>query len=188
MLTPEEQKGKRWVNTELCQECGGACCQKCACDSMPSDFDNDIECIKRALSSGKYTIDFARRTTDAFVVEGRVLTLDIEHIISTPEEALYVRPRNQHRPIVDIIHTPQDEGPCVFWSLEKGCELPYEKRPFFGRALLPIAPNFCMSIFHGKAREMLETAWSPYARELYELAKIYFPDDWWVYKELNFKL
>ena len=68
MLSEEEIFfGKRWINTEICSACKGICCQRNACDNAPSDFDNDISLIEKALESGYYTIDFARKSSQSFI-------------------------------------------------------------------------------------------------------------------------
>lgn len=186
MLTQEELHGTKWENKEICSECKGRCCQKNACDCSPEDFDNDIQKMEEALKSGKYAIDFARTTANAFVYESWYLTLDVNHILKASDEVFYIRPRNQERPIVDIIHDKEIEGPCIFWTYEKGCELPYEKRPKFGRAIIPINPGLCKDIYPVRERIIFE--WTPYKKQLFELVKKFFPDDWELYKKFNFKL
>lgn len=185
-ITNEE---KRNTDYEKCKKCQGSCCQFNACDCSPEDFNNDIQTMEEALRSNKYSIDFARNNADAFIYhhEG-YLTLNVNHILRAPQEALYIRPRNIGRPIVDIIHGREDEaeGPCVFWTLEKGCELSYEKRPKLGRETIPIIPKiYCPSLY---SREQLIMDWKPYTRELFKLAKNFFSEDWDLYKEFNFKL
>lgn len=180
---------ERWIDTEICRACKGICCQRNACDNAPSDFDNDISLIEKALESGYYAIDFARKSAQSFITTSSgYLTLDVENIIKSTNETLYVRPRNKNRPIVDIIHSEAIEGPCIFWSLEKGCSLSYEDRPLFGRALIPIDAGFtklCKSVY---PQTMLITQWKPYIRPLFELAKKFFPKNWEPYKEFKFQL
>lgn len=188
MLSEEEILFKRrWVNTNICSKCKGKCCQRCACDNVPSDFNNDISLIKKALDSEYYTIDFARKSPYSFVTtKAGYLTLDIKEILQADDETLYVRPRNKDRPIVDILHDKEIEGPCIFWSIEKGCALSYENRPMFGRTLIPSSTGSCKNVYY--TRNLLIEYWKPYTEELYELAKQYFPKDWELYKRFNFKL
>lgn len=190
MLSQEELDfNLRWTDEELCRACKGFCCQKNACDSAPSDFGYDISRMEKALESGNYSIVFARTTPNAFITTSSgQLTLSLQHILDSYDETLYIRPRNQNRPIVDLIHQPGSEGPCIFWSLEKGCSLSYEERPMFGRSLIPspLGHEFCHDIY--PTRLFIVLYWKPYTEQLYELAKKYFPKDWELYHKFNFTL
>lgn len=173
-------------NLELCSKCKGECCQRHACDCLPYDFNHDINLIEKALESGKYSIDFARTSSRSFISRAdKTLTLNLYSIMRSTDECLYVRPRNQNRPIVDIIHGEENEGPCIFWSLEKGCELSYEQRPTMGKMMFPRPDRKCVSLF---SRGVIIEEWKPYTEELYELAKKYFDENWYLYQELDIKL
>ena len=182
---------------QICSNCigHGFCCQRSACNCHPADFDNDIRKMEKALETGKYAIDFTRNTPNAFIWKGKYLTLSVEHILHTAEEALYMRPRNKDRPVVDIIHAESDgfEGPCIFWSYEKGCELAYEERPMFGRHMLPSEnPMMCNSFYNiternGMIKRVIE-GWKPYTIDLFRLAQKYFDRDWRYYRDLSIKL
>lgn len=189
MLSEDEAIfGSLFVNSDMCSVCGGKCCQRCACNNIPSDFDNDILLMQEALESGNYTIDFARKTPYSFVtLPSGYLTLNIPRIIESYDETLYIRPRNQGRPIVDIIHTEDIEGPCVFWSSEKGCNLSYKERPMLGRTLIPSLYGLnCQYPFN--SRDLLTKSWKPYNLELFELAKKHFDRTWHLYQQFGFIL
>ncbi|MDE5830990.1 MAG: hypothetical protein K2H53_05090 [Clostridia bacterium] len=176
---------------EICGPCKGRCCKRNACDCLPLNFNNDINKMEEALKTGNYAIDFARRTADAFIWKGEYRTLDIEHILSTDTEVLYIRPRNKSRPIVDIIHSKNDEGPCVFWSYEKGCELSYEQRPIFGRTTIPNENHYpCLSYYDlfGSARSEMCTEWKPYVKDLFKLTQHFFDEEWSLYKDFKINL
>ena len=173
-------------NKILCSQCKGKCCQRHACECLPYDFNFDVDLIEKALESGKYSIDFERKSSQSFISRAnKSITLNLYSILCSQEECLYIRPRNKNRPIVDILHSKEDEGPCVFWSLEKGCELSYEQRPTMGKVLLPLPDNNCVHLF---SRGVLIEEWKPYTKEIFELAKKFFDEDWYLYQELNFKL
>ena len=106
---------------DLCKFCGGECCQRNACDCSPADFDNDVEKMRKALESGKYSIDFSRKNADSFICANGMTILDTERVKEQPIEFFYIRPKNVNRPVVDIIHREEKEGPCIFWSKESGC-------------------------------------------------------------------
>ena len=67
-------------NYEMCKFCGGSCCKRNACDCSPEDFDNDVNKMREALLTGKYTIDFSRQDADAFVVEYNQIYLDVNMV------------------------------------------------------------------------------------------------------------
>ena len=176
-------------NYEMCKFCGGSCCKRNACDCSPEDFDNDVNKMREALLTGKYTIDLSRQDADAFVVEYNQIYLDENMGKRIPSQFFYLRPRNIGRPIVDIIHKEEVEGPCIFWSQEKGCALTYEKRPKGGRTLIPmLGPGkipFCVGQY--EKREMIAD-WKPYTDALVSLAKEFFDPNWEVYKDYNFSI
>ncbi len=190
----------RWLfdQPQICDNCvgHGFCCQRNACNCHPLDFDNDIKKMEKALETGNYAINFARFTANAFIRKGKYLTLDVEHILHTSEESLYIRPRNVSRPIVDIIHLDENEheGPCIFWSYYGGCKLPYEKRPMFGRTTIPseIPSLGCCSFFDilelNGQRKKLCADWKPYTRDLFRLAQKFFDESYFLYQELNITL
>lgn len=182
---------------EICKNCigHGSCCRRHACNCHPLDFDNDVGKMEEALLTGKYAIDFTRKTALSFVRKCGYLTLDVKLILHNNEEVLFIRPRNYNRPIVDIIHERDDiyEGPCVLWSYEKGCELPYEQRPMFGRHMIasPI-PRTCVSYYDmmeedGQTKKLIND-WKPYTKDLFKLAQKFFDENWHWYKQLNINL
>lgn len=203
MITSEEKELRSLFDQpEICSKCEGHgfCCRRNACNCHPLDFDNDVAKMEKALETGKYAIDFARKTADAFIYKGEYLTLDTDHIIQTDREALYMRPRNINRPIVDIVHETEDvdEGPCVLWSYEKGCELEYDERPMFGRTTIPSKnPKKCFNYYDvlgglegikdGQTIKLCDV-WKPYTKELFRLAQRFFDENWHWYKQLKINL
>lgn len=184
MLLKNEQKCE---NPNLCSICKGLCCQVNACDNAPSDFDYSISKMEKALNTGNYSIDFSRYTANSFCISNSSITLNLESILNANDETFYIRPRNRNRPMVDLIHLEEIEGPCIFWSMDKGCALSYENRPMFGRATIPVlGPKDCQPKFDVK--EVLTFCWKPYTELLYNWAKKYFPNDWKIYKDFNFYL
>lgn len=174
------------TNYPMCAMCGGKCCKRNACDCSPKDFDNDIEKMRKALESGKYSIDFSRTTSNSFSI-GRFETVLIsERVIRAEAEFFYVRPKNVGRPTVDIIHDKdRDEGPCIFWDKEKGCSLSYEEKPMGGRTLVPIMPDMCMGQYN---TAMMLIEWKPFTKQLVELAKKFFDPTWPIYQQFNLRI
>ena len=182
---------------QICNNCigHGFCCQRSACNCHPTDFDCDVQKMEKALETGKYAIDFVRSTADSFIRKGCNYILDVEHILQTEEESLYIRPRNRDRPIVDLIHPEEDghEGPCVLWSYEKGCELSYDERPMFGRHMIASEnPVWCSSFYDIPEKrgmiKKLRTDWKPYTIDLFRLAQKFFDENWQYYRMLSIDL
>ena len=172
-------------NYELCKQCGGRCCKRNACDCSPEDFECDVNKMRLAIQSGNYTIDFTRMTANSFVITPTQVYLDTKRVLVNPLECFFIRPKNVGRPIVDLIHTVEDEGPCIFWNENTGCPLKYEKRPKGGRTLVPFWENNCISQYD---KFDLIKEWKPFTEFLIELAKEYFDKDWVMYREFNFSI
>ena len=174
------------TNYGLCKKCGGSCCKRNACDCSPEDFGNDIEKMREALKTGNYSIDFSRCYANSFLIEPRGVTLLTEKIINSGEEFLYIRPKNQGRPTVDIIHGEDIEGPCIFWNKETGCSLKYEERPMGGRTLIPSPdPNKCIPQY---SKDLMRKDWKPFTKELADLAKEFFDPSWILYRQFRFSI
>lgn len=175
------------TNKEICSKCGGACCKSFACACSPEDFNYDINLMKQALESGNYSIDFIRNDSSSFIhnLNGG-LYLSLNRIIVSPDESFIIRARNKDRPIVDILHKEyDDEGPCVFWSVEKGCSLSFNERPKFGRTLIPDKNFKCKSLFN--PYEIVQE-WRPYNAILFHYAIMFFDKNWILYKEIDLHL
>ena len=81
----------------------------------------------------------------------------------------------------------------MLWSYEKRCELPYEKRPMFGRHMIPDeVPIFCSSYYdlierRGMIKKLI-TDWKPYTFDLFRLAQKYFDANWGIYCSIKLNL
>lgn len=170
---------------DLCKQCGGKCCQRNACDCSPKDFDNSIEKMREALNTGNYTIDFSREDANSFICKDGKVILDTEKVKSNPIEFFYIRPKNINRPIVDIIHREEIEGPCIFWNKENGCPLTYKRRPMGGRTMVPFPGRNCISQYH---KPIMLQEWKKFQDQLIELAKEFFDGEWIIYKQFNFSI
>lgn len=175
----------KWENKSACKECGGKCCQRTACEASPYDFDCDRNKMVALLETGNYAIDLVLdQYHRIFKVQGNTLTINTDFLLHSHEATLFIRPRNQGKPIVDLIHIGNDYSPCIFWSRENGCKLPYEERPKYGRAIVAIAPGICENVYN--TRMMLLKEWYEYNEFLYHMAKRYFDDAW--YKRFGFTI
>ncbi len=174
------------TNYEWCKKCGGKCCKRNACDCSPKDFENDIKKMRKTLESGNYSIDFSREDVNSFFIGEREIVLLTEKTIKSKNEFFYIRPKNYGRPIVDIIHGEEDEGPCIFWNNEKGCPFSYKEKPTGGRTLIPFQElGTCIPQY---TKELMRFEWKPLTEELVKLAKEFFDPTWELYKQFNFTI
>lgn len=132
-----------YENVEICAECKGECCKALGCHFSPTDFDEiSFDALKAEIDKGFISIDWW---------DGDV-----------PE--FFLRMRNKYAPIVD----PSWGGVCMLLT-DKGCPLPFEKRPLGARALKP-GRNGCTSEY-GKYE--CKEEWLEYSDILWELYNHY---------------
>ena len=97
--------------TEECTKCKGGCCKSMGCHFSPTDFSEiTFEALKNEIEKGFISIDWWEED----------------------EPQYYLRMRHKNAPIVD----PSWGGICMLLT-DKGCPLPFEKRPLGARALKP---------------------------------------------------
>lgn len=172
-------------NYTICKACGGRCCKRNACDCSPQDFGNDVNKMRKALESGKYSIDFSRKDATSFIKENTRIILDTDKVRKNPIEFFYIRPKNINRPIVDFIHREENEGPCIFWNKDTGCSLEYKDKPKGGRTMIPFPAVDCIYQYNDVLMAM---DWKPFFEDLLVMAKEYFDKEWILYQWLNFEI
>ena len=118
---PKDYDNPKNLNPELCAECGGECCKTCGCHFSPDDFPKlTWESLEEEFWKGMITIEY----------------VDGEQVYES-FGAYIVRMRNVDGPAIEGGYfRSQRAAPCIMWT-EKGCRLPYEKRPTGGRLLVP---------------------------------------------------
>lgn len=145
----------------LCEPCGGKCCKRSPGLTMPHEFGETEEEIKkgvrRALSTGQWAID----NWDG----------DPREDVSLSEQwgddkylrlVYYVRPRMVHE---TSIFNNSWSGACVFHSPAVGCTI-FENRPSECRGLKP-SKDRCKSEHSSKKDCVI--AWIPYSDMLGEI-------------------
>ena len=146
------------VNSSICAECGGLCCQKCGCHFSPDDFSEiTFDFLKSEIRKGYISIDF---------VDREIIYEDIGIFI--------LRTRNKDAPIVD---TTYNRSPCILLT-ETGCKLDYAHRPTGGKLLIP---KESFPTLWGEARnchckydiEECCYEWKPHQKILYQLAQYF---------------
>lgn len=140
-------------NREICKECGGMCCKKSGCDYWVSDFeDKSYKYLYEKLMEGNISI---------------VSTISFENLPNGNLYAnpfLYLRARNQNRPIVDLLSM---KTTCSMLG-ECGCKYGMDKRPGGGVNLIPTEDHRCKP-FKNPLVEMRK--WESYQKVLSKLVK-----------------
>jgi hypothetical protein len=130
--------------TIACAECKGLCCKHMGCHFSPTDFEDiSFDNLKKEIEKGFISIDWWESDVHQY----------------------YLRMRHVNAPIVD----PSWGGRCVLLT-DKGCPLPFEKRPLGARALKPISNGECRVHY---SKEMCKDDWLEYSDILSALV-LYF--------------
>ena len=132
--------------TKRCSTCKGKCCKTMACHFSPDDFEEiSFDYLKERIEEGYISIDWWE----------------------AEEPEYYLRIRNKYSPIVD----PSWGGECMLLT-DKGCPLPFEKRPLGARALEPTQGGGCVQHY---SKRQCKDDWKKYNDIMTKLA-IYFSE------------
>jgi len=146
----------KYLNTNICKQCGGSCCKFMGCHFSPEDFQElSFESLKNEINKGHISIDWW---------EGDPRPDGDLH------EVYYLRMRNRQ---CDIVDASWGGRPCVMLSKD-GCSLPFEKRPKGGRLLIPKENFNCNETDYSKKQCALD--WIKYQDILRKLYRLYFYD------------
>ncbi len=138
-------------NKELCKTCG-RCCKKSGCDYYVEDFENfKINYLEKKLREGNISIVAALHFS---IVNGKTVR----------KPFLYLRARNKHRDVVDLLSL---KTTCASLT-ETGCSYDFEHRPSGGKYLVPRKNGECISCVDMQAK-ILE--YMPYQDVLAKLVK-----------------
>lgn len=152
----------KFVNKEVCTECGGKCCKCMGCQFSPDDFkDLSFEGLKKEIDKGYISIDWW--DGNPFGPED---TRDIR-------KAYYLRIRNLNRnrtskaPIVDA-----SWGGCCCLLTDTGCPFTFEERPMGAKMLMPgdTVEDNCKE---GYSKDQCARDWYKYDDILYQLEDYY---------------
>ena len=160
------------LQPETCKKCGGRCCKQSGCECHPIDFDYDQEKMYKALTTGNYSISLLTTDWGAFKQTSYGVTLNRERIIQCINYALYIRMRNKDRPIVDLIHMREIEGPCSMLK-EDGCSVSFEERPLFGKLLHTVEEHGISICKSPLSRDFLYESWKDYQEILLTYAEAF---------------
>lgn len=144
--------GRGYFDYDTCKKCKGKyCCQHFACVYVPQDFP-----VLQSIGNSREQI-----VSELFqqIQENQNISLDLilfndgvwgpinpetkepdKNRIDNADGFLMLRARCKRRPIIDfqIFFDKGKDYPCINWSLENGCALSQDSRPFSGRMLKPV--------------------------------------------------
>lgn len=167
VLDTLNKNAEKLLTPETCKKCGGKCCQNFGCECHPHDFGYNPDKMYSALKTGYYSISFTTTDWASFKQTFLGITLNTENIKKCLDNTLYIRMRNRNRPIVDLIHFGNVEGPCCMWSPEHGCGLSFDERPLYGKFLHPQGST-CVP---AQSRIFLKESWREFQDILLQYAK-----------------
>lgn len=130
-----------YENKELCKECGGMCCKSLPGACFPDDFNSSNDLIRKAIESGKYTIDCWEGDPGDGI----------------EQTAFYVRPATVGKE--GQTYDYSWGGCCVFLG-DNGCILNHDDRPKECRSLEP-AKDGCIK-HDDITKRKAAIAWRPY--------------------------
>ena len=134
----------KYIKEDVCKKCGGRCCQRAPGMYFPHEIGEITEkLILSLLQSGKYNINQLSYHKDYDFTKRGIYTIK-------------VTPRT--RAVLNNNYL------CIYWTRAKGCELPFEKRPYQCRMTIPDKTALlCTSRVEDKARSMdAFIAWTQY--------------------------
>ena len=147
---------KKYVDYDMCKECGGVCCKQNGCIYMPKDFSSmNFDYLKKVLNQGDISI--SGQPFNGFL--GNAWSY-----------MLYLRARNVNSEIVDLIPSG---GPCKLLT-ENGCSLKEPKRPTLG---LLVRPTVIGGPCEKKFSSDYPLKWLEYNDVLSQLVKYYTNQD-----------
>lgn len=147
---------EKYIDSDLCKECGGVCCKQNGCIFLPQDFEKmTFNYLKNEIDKGYISI--AGQPFNGFYNNGWSFLL-------------YLRARNCDAPIVDLITSG---GPCSLLT-DTGCKLDEEHRPTLGLLVKPTKVGGpCEKMFPQEAL----MSWINYNDVLCQLIKHYTKKD-----------
>ena len=138
----------------ICSQCKGKCCQGYAGLCLPNDIGDKSNIVENSISlikTGKWTIDCWEGDPRPNGKLGQVW---------------FIRPAHKDS-IGKLIDRPWG-GVCCLWTIESGCSLTLEKRPFQCRVLRPKKSYQCgLNQQYGK--EYVALKWIPFQDQVEEI-------------------
>ena len=166
-----EITGLTVVDTERCKRCKGVnCCQHFPCFYATSDFEvlreRENYTDEQRL---EFLLEFIKlgKDMDYGPLNPKTMLPDLEKI-KNGDGFLFLRARAKNRPIVDFQYflDADYDWPCIHWSLEEGCDISIDERPFTGVWLIPNDYGACVEAYNDAE---FCYGWSTYRELMYEL-------------------
>jgi len=151
----------KYINTELCAECGGKCCKGCGGIFAPEQFEDlSVEGLVKAVKELNLSIDWWEGCPD-----------DSDRI-----RTLYLRVRNKGKPVIDPTWSGEE---CSALIHGVGCKFDFNNRPLECQALIPDLHgnskyHTCHILKKDRAnKKELSRRWIPYQDILLEVEKYF---------------
>lgn len=147
---------EKYIDYDMCKECGGQCCKENGCVYLPQDFDKlDFNSLRDQIEKGYISIS------------GQPITGFLKDAWTF---LLYLRARNRDADVVDLITYG---GPCKLLT-EVGCSLTEEERPSLG---LLVKPTKIGGPCEKKFEPQIALDWIDHSEVLAELVTYYTDKD-----------
>lgn len=157
-----------YVSEEICRTCGGVCCKAKGCSLSPEDMLRELARRageERELRNGaeQDSGDGRDRLPDISELESWLQESQcaIDHFSGQTGPYYYIRMGHKCFTFIGV----DAMGECIALT-EKGCGLPYERRPKGGRYLEGRQDRHCQQHY---TREQMEEDWKPYQALLKEI-------------------
>lgn len=150
---------KGYESTEICKDCGGACCKTNGCSLAPEDMLREMEIWR---TKGEYNTNQCAKM-DLRQLEQWLQQSDCAIDSFTGETGLcyYIRMRHKCFTFIGV----DAMGECIALT-DQGCSLPYARRPQGGRYLEGRRDRHCQQHY---TQEQMEADWKPYQQQLREI-------------------
>lgn len=158
---------KGYESAEICKGCGGACCRANGCSLAPEDMLRELAMWQEEQDDEKM-LDEERNIRQPVEIDLRHLEEWLQQsdcaIDSFTGEAglcYYIRMRHKCFSFIGV----DAMGECIALT-DRGCGLPYARRPKGGRYLEGRQDGHCQQHY---TREQMEEDWGPYQQMLREI-------------------
>lgn len=138
---------KGYESEEICRACGGVCCKSNGCSLSPEDMLRELTAYSAGEAELSQIEEWLQQSECA-----------IDSFTGKKGLCYYVRMRHKCFTFIGV----DAMGECIALT-ERGCCLPYDRRPRGGRYLEGRSDRHCRQHY---TREQMEEDWEPYQQLL----------------------
>ncbi len=148
-----------YEDAEVCRACGGICCKSNGCSLSPEDMLREIAEWEAGQAGGKTgSADPTKMQIEKWLMAGNCA---IDSFSGKEGTCYFIRMRHKCFTFIGV----DAMGECIALT-DRGCSLPFEKRPRGGRYLEGRADRHCLQHY---TREQMIEDWMPYQKQLREI-------------------